>query len=511
MSTTPEHDKKPVTIRRLGNNEAYQLAMYMLDQYRGTSVCCRYEIPLGLTGTESHSKLKNTVNDAIIRTIMKHPALQVGILGAQTKKAVWIQLGGLDMQHHIEWRYIDQSPDIHQEIQGIIEAQLDTQFYELDKRPGWRVVPILNGEEPSILSVIFTWNHPHADGISGKLFHIDLLDMLNTERPLDSHCILNGGVLELPRPLPEFIPSTEQLVKLPVSANFLMKALWEDSKPSIFRKRPEQADWAPICTSPYKTRLCAFTISAETCSNITAACRAHKTTITGLLHALALLSLSLRIKERDAVAFESATPINLRRHLPAQHPKCPWLVPEHTISNFVSLMSHKFNTSLTEQVRSHFQSTHASENLSPGLLDLMWTVSSTVRGEIEQRLKRGLKNDAVGLMKYVPNWQEQLSNLARKPRQYSWLVTNLGVLNGKPNLEKTSHKTQGDAWTIKGAQFSLSAETTSAAIMISPVTVVNEQLCVAGSWQECIMEEDQGEQIMGDLQRWLTQIGSKAH
>lgn len=81
--------------------------MYMLDQYRGTSVCCRYEMPPGLAGAQNYPELKSTVNSAILRTVMKHPTLQVGILGANTKKPVWVQLDALDTQRHIEWRSID--------------------------------------------------------------------------------------------------------------------------------------------------------------------------------------------------------------------------------------------------------------------------------------------------------------------------------------------------------------------------------------------------------------------
>ncbi|KAI0438153.1 hypothetical protein F4803DRAFT_569998 [Xylaria telfairii] len=385
MSITSIHQQEPGVI-----SEAYKLATYMLDQYRGTSVCCRYEVPPGLVGAQDHTRLKSTVNDAILRTVMRHLAL-------------WVQLDTHDMRHHIEWRSIDQPASLHRGIQEIIE-------------PGWRVVPVLNCREPNILNVIFTWDHSHIDGIGGK-----------------------------------FIPATEQFITLPMSVGYLMKVAWDEEKPSMLRNKPEQAVWAPICTPPRKTRICSFTPHSNTSSNIPTACREHNTTMTGLLHRLALLSLSLRIKEKYDIPFEGATPVNLRPFLHLGHPKYRWLVPERTINAYEP------------------QSLPSDESLSAELLSLMWTISSTVRGEIEQKLKLGLKNGAVGPM--------------------------------------NSH---GDGWTNRGAQFSLSAETTSAAIMISPIIIANEQLCVAGSWQECIMEKGRGEQIMGDLHRWLAHIGSKS-
>ncbi|KAJ8132475.1 hypothetical protein O1611_g1151 [Lasiodiplodia mahajangana] len=508
MSTRKEQESEPRAIRQLGHNEAYQLAMYMLDQYRGTSVYCRYKIPSAFSSIKNYEKLKNTVNGAILRTVMKHPTLQVGILGAGTKNPVWVQLDKLDIQHHIEWRSVDRGR--HQEIQSIIESQLDTKFQDLEKRPGWRVISVLNELHPDILDVIFTWNHPNADGMSGKLFHTDLLKILNMGHSLGPQYTSSGDVFDLPSSPLEFVPTTEKLTSLPVSVNFLLKALWEESKMAVIRRSALQAHWAPIRASPYKTRLRAFTIGSNACSNIRAACREHKTTITGLLHGLTFLSLCWRTTDGNAIAFEGATTIDLRRFLPLGHSKYPEFVPEHTIGNFVSLMSHKFLTPLTMKIRSQIESIrHFNGDLSPELWDSMWTISSRVRSEIKKRLKLGLKNDPVGLMRHIPDWQKYLTNLAQKPRQYSWMVTNLGVLNGDPDLE-ANPKPLSEAWAITEAQFSLSAETTSAAIMISPISVVGDRLCVAGSWQECIMRDGLAEHIMGDLEMWLGRIGSKS-
>ncbi|KAI0104618.1 hypothetical protein GGR51DRAFT_560882 [Nemania sp. FL0031] len=72
MATTAKHERALSTIRRLGCNEAYQLAVYLLDKYRGTSVCCHYEMPLDLAGAQNWKKHQGIANDAILRTILKH-------------------------------------------------------------------------------------------------------------------------------------------------------------------------------------------------------------------------------------------------------------------------------------------------------------------------------------------------------------------------------------------------------------------------------------------------------
>lgn len=87
-----------------------------------------------------------------------------------------------------------------------------------------------------------------------------------------------------------------------------------------------------------------------------------------------------------------------------------------------------------------------------------------------KRLELVLKNNPTSLIGYVPDWREQLNNLARRPRRYSWMVSNLAVMK-EPSLSP-SHD---ESWTIHSAQFSLSA------IMVSSITAVNGQMCVTGS------------------------------
>jgi hypothetical protein len=60
--------------------------MYLLDQYRGTSVSGRYSIPTRLSGpgSESRNKLVQAVEKAILNTLLKHSVLQVAIADAES-------------------------------------------------------------------------------------------------------------------------------------------------------------------------------------------------------------------------------------------------------------------------------------------------------------------------------------------------------------------------------------------------------------------------------------------
>lgn len=71
-------------------SETYQLAMYLLDQYRGTTLSCRYEIPPQLASAESRTQLQEAVKTAVMNIIMRHPMLQVGMIDVTSKTPSWI-------------------------------------------------------------------------------------------------------------------------------------------------------------------------------------------------------------------------------------------------------------------------------------------------------------------------------------------------------------------------------------------------------------------------------------
>jgi len=463
-------------------------------------VACRYEIPPSLRDLDARSILKSVFEAAVARVILKHPTLQAGIRDVNSKRPVWIQLDVIDFSKHIEWHLLGDSVDYENSIQGIIQSQLDIKFFDSESQPGWRVVVLLP-ENGNCLEVIFTWNHPHGDGISGKIFHQDLLLILNAESLDGLQQSLDDHILKLPDSSLQFPPATEKLSKLPLSASYFMRAAWKAKRPHLL-KNYYSAHWAPIQTSPIKTQLRVITVDNATLANILTACRKHNSTLTSLLQALTLVSLASNLTEDKAQAFESITAIDLRRFLPSDHKEFPWLRPERTIANYVTVLPHDFGNPLLTQIRSQTKVNTSESALSTDLVNLIWSISSTVREEIKSKLDNGLKDDLVGLMKFISDWREEVTNETRKPRKYSWFVTNLGVLDGNQATK------EGDAWSICRAQFSLSAEVPAAAIQISPMTVAGGLLCVACSWQDCVVEESLGERLLADLERWLHQLGT---
>lgn len=134
----------------------YQLAMYLLDQYRGTILSCRYAVPPYLAPAESQTQLEKSVKVAVVDTIMRHPMMQVGIMDAASKTPYWIQLESLDLTQHIKWLYIERHNDFKQTVQKTVRVQLDDRFPNLSiKQPGWKITVIRQGNA-STMKVLLT-------------------------------------------------------------------------------------------------------------------------------------------------------------------------------------------------------------------------------------------------------------------------------------------------------------------------------------------------------------------
>lgn len=425
--------------------------MYLLDQYRGTSISSRFSIPVRLVGPESRDELVQVVERAISDTILKHGILQVGISDADSKSPTWVQLESLNLRQHIIWRFNDSQENLDTILQEVIADEVDATYGELEYRPGWRIV-VIRPQQADFVEIIFTWNHPHCDGTSGKIFHASLLESLNaaTRGNNTQNSVYDSSVVRLPDSPLRLPPPIEQICKLPVTLPYLLKTTWEERGPTALTAKPTQAKWAPIPSrsSPFKTQVRAFTLEADELEKVLLACRQHKTTLTGLLHVLTLASLASRLSQEVAPAFASGTTIDMRRYVDDSPPAYPWLQLNHTMGNFVTLMTHEFERELVGRIRSLLcrplgsvaasgsdQGDERPAFLSTDLLGLIWPAAARVRGEIVRRLELGTKNDIVGIMRFVGDWWQEMASAARKPRLHSWWITGIGVLDGAPKTD----------------------------------------------------------------------------
>ncbi|KAI1125985.1 hypothetical protein F5Y10DRAFT_279099 [Nemania abortiva] len=519
MANRLNHDTETTVLRKFGINETYHLAMYLLDQYRGTALSCRYAIPTRLTPTESRTQLEEVVQAAVVDTILRHPMLQVGMMDAISKTPSWIQLQKLDLRQHVKWLYIEEHDDFEQTTQNTFRVQLDDRFPDPSiKQPDWKITVIRQGNAP-VMEVLLTWNHPQFDGVGAKIFHEDFLEMLNNAgNGVYERAGLDGDVFRLPEACPLLPDPIESLKSLPVDLKHLAKVFWEKYRPRYLNRDVSQATWCPIRPSPYKTQYRSFFIDNVSLLTILDLCRQNKTTITGLLNGLALIAFSSYLDNTAALAFQSSTIMDHRRNLPPAASGAPWVRSDRAVSNYVTQLSHRYDTKLVARIRSKLPAdAREGRNLPADLQRELWAASARNRLEIVDKLEGGLRNDLVGVLKYVMDWQQTVRGMTKKTRQFSWLVTNIGVLDGNISTRMSTTATQsptgGDAksdegqrWSIDRAQFGLSAEVPTAAIEFALVSVAGRGMCVGANWHDCAVDAVQGERIMADLKRWLAQL-----
>jgi hypothetical protein len=408
----------------------------------------------------------------------------------------------------VDWRLLDESVELQSTYLDVMQSQLDSRYTHLSTRPGWRIV-ILQKSGLDFLDVLYVWNHTHHDGMSAKIFHQHLLRSLNeTIRKRESILKFsenpNSWIIDLPDPSKKLPPNPEMLSSWPMTLSFLIKELWKELKPtSLFPPNQMHAKWAPIRASPFATQFRTFTIDCDTVTKVVNACRSHQTTLTGLLHSLVLVSLTSILKNMNG--FASRNPYDLRHILPSNHPLYPWLQPKESMCNYVSVVDHEFDVDLVATIRSKLATQAECMSLSTDLMDLIWSVSTQVRQEIQARLDSGVQNDMIGIMKLASDWRAQQQSEIKRMTYFSWLVTNLGVFDGGIVGSQDSK----DNWSIQRAELVLSAEVSSAALSVFVASVKNRQMCITCSWQDCVVDSDIGNGLVGYLERWLNEIGDQ--
>lgn len=462
----------------------------------GPIVTSLYRIPEHLR--DSHDKKVDALEAAVADMIRKHPLLQVGVIGEKTKRPSWIQLDEINLKNHIVWKTFDPNDEYDAKLNEITRQELDITFGNFATRPGWRLI-VLELEGQNLLEVMFIWNHMCSDGNGGKIFHESLLESLNTPNlpPLENHVFKTTTTAE------NMLPPQNVIAKYKITPKFAATTVWEELKPPMLASKSAYVSLADITMTPRKTQIRGFSVDNESTQKILSACRSHKTTLTGLLHAAAFMSLVHQLPEEKLAGIISQTPLNLRRFIkssPKAHSK---LEPKQLIANYVTMMDHVFKKSVVQKVHQQSRSVGDEEQFS-ALEEEMWSAAVFIRGEIKDKLDLGLKNDLVGLMGVVGDWDKFHRDELKKPRTASWLVSNVGVVDGQNDGDEASH------WSIERSKFSLSACVVGALFNIGVISVKGKDLFVDLSWQDGIVDTGIADQLVSDLEKWLRHVAEKA-
>ncbi|KAI1099804.1 hypothetical protein F4804DRAFT_68660 [Jackrogersella minutella] len=521
---------KAKVIRPLGYLERFQAAMQWLGFYCSSMVTCRYALPATLSATldqdpDAQAKLQQMVESAIAKILLDHPFLRVGVRAEYTRKPTFVELENVDLARHIEWRRFDGTADYEAEVLALIRAQLGVKVPQPADAPSWRI-HALRTEGGGFLDVMFEWGHSQTDGMSAKIFHEELLRNLNGGPAVEE---LKGRVLAIPSSKRrDLLPPLDALVRFPVSPGYAVATLWEQLHLPGFTldsKADLSAAWAPIRTLPYVARYRHFSIDNGALQNILAACRKHNTTLTGLIHALAHVSLATRLSAAQAPGFLSSTVVNLRPLMCAPETKTKVLKavdedPNRMMGNLLTSVDHEFSVDWVAKVRAAGtpqgarsggeegqESKSGSDNKKRivGLKPLIWEAATSVRAVLQKRLDSGTRDDLMGLMRFIPDFRAMLRDWAKEPRRHTVAVTNLGVIDGAPSENKSVNA--DGKWNIERAVFSISPEAHGAVLTFCPMAVKGGDLYMSCDWQDCAVDATLAEGVVADLESWLRVFG----
>ncbi|UNI20860.1 Alcohol acetyltransferase [Purpureocillium takamizusanense] len=504
----------PRVIRNLSCSELYQAAVHLLGQYVGAVISCRYAVPPHLRSQDADAELRLALEAALAQTVLDHPLLQCGIINEDSRKPSFVELDAVDFANHVDWVTLDASDDLHGALRSTLEARISRNYPDGATRPGWRVVVLQPhpGGDSAVLEVVFLYNHIVVDGMSGKIFHETLLHHLNSQDPQEPVPNLDRRVLHLVDTAARFPPAPETVTAYPISIYFFVGALWKAFRPNFFAAREGLlAKWAPIQLKPYKTNLRVVTVGSGSLCNILRLCRANKTTLTGLLHGIALLSFARQLDVATAPGFESGTAIDMRRSTPKAPDGYPWYDPSRTACNILSTIFHRFDKRLVSDVRRQLDAAPPPDDAGgydqlwmEALAPVVWAAAQRTRREIEAALALGNRNNMLGLLKYASDWRATMRAQASKPRAGSWGVSNIGVIDGHAPSAKTDC---GAHWSVESCTFTMSAEATGTAVHISAVSVKGGELSVELAWQD-VVDGTVINQLGDDLKQWLEYFGT---
>ncbi|RGP70862.1 hypothetical protein FLONG3_7318 [Fusarium longipes] len=471
MTTT----SKMQTVRRLGLLEAASAAFHLMGLYRSVVVSATYSIPSG-------KQSDGAILAALGSLIAENPMLRVGIKDEGSTDAYFTHIPEMKLSNFVEFRTSASDTSFNKDLENLHCWCHDQIFQDVETRPPWRVFVLRPvGETPGFEAVVFAYHHSLMDGMGGRLFHEKLLEKLNS-LPQDPS---PPGILSfpespvLPEPQDKVIDYTTTF-----SHRFLSVLNW--MRPSFLGPATHDI-WSaePIEFSrPHKTRLVTLDIPAVVVESVLEATRSHRTSVTGLLHALALASLSRRVP--DAPGFTSATPISMRPYI--SHTADPGL--KQALFGCVSGTAHEHRSVEVNALRSA---------KGEALDGLVWSRARKIKDELKQKTSSLPANDGLQALNSITDWTDFLVERDGQKRKRTWEVSNIGMLT-------QAAENGDDKRTIWHAMFTNGPMVSSDPMSISVISVKNGTLTLGITWNDGVVDDQLMEGLREDLESCLNQL-----
>lgn len=443
--------------------------------YRAVVVSANYSIP-------SRNPSKEAILAALGNLIADNPILRVGIKDEGSTDAYFTHIPEMKLEDFVEFHASTSDQEFSKDLENLHCWCHDQIFQDVETRPPWRVIVLRSdAKSPDYEAVIFAFHHSLMDGMGGRLFHEKLLAKLNAlpSEPLAPGALSFPECPELPGPQEKVVDYTTT-----VTHRLLNFLTW--IRP-WFLTPGAQEIWSaePIDFSrPHKTRLTSLDIPPDVVKSVLEATRSHGTSVTGLLHAIALASLSRRVPE--APGFVSSTPISMRPYI---SPTVDSAVKE-ALFGCVSGTVHEHSSAEVNALRNA---------KGEALDDLVWKHARKVKNELKQKTSTLPANEGLQALESITDWTEFLVERDGQKRKRTWEVSNVGMLTQADEIGEGKR-------AISRAMFTNSPMISSDPMSISVISAKNGMLTLGITWNEGIVDEELMEGLKEDLAASMEQL-----
>lgn len=428
---------------------------------------------------------------ALADVVEREPFLRVGIADEDSTRACFVHVPQVDLGEQVVWHAAPCAGEEEHEARlgELLERGHSALWPDTETRPPWKLTVVDSSDGDSAFArveAVFSWHHAIGDGLSGKLFHERLLAALRERNVPGGHPPLASPVLRFDD-APVLPSPQEEAVKFTFSWWFILQSLWKYLGPSFLKSKQEEP-WAgcPVdIHAPFRTKVRLLFVDEETRDCVLAVCRMHGTTLTGLLHALMLLSLARQLPSEHV--FHSQTPMSLRPYV-----SIPNFDPSKSTAVLVTSFAHLFSP---EQVRC-LQSL-LSEGKDAALEEKLWEIAAGVKAELKRRAGELPADDSTALLRFVGDLREMFRSMDGKPMGTTFEVSNVGIIDG------------GDAEDVRITRlvFSQSGSQVGAAVKASVAGCKGSGgVTISFVWQDGVLDDGLVEGVKRDLDTWMRNL-----
>lgn len=489
---TPENaegeDPKLTSLRPCGRLETYSTARHDLGTYNNVKLTATYS----LTGRQI-SDLRSIVFSALHHVITKHACLSAVTLneGEEYPHIIFARLSSINLDDIVEFRKRSrQDPEDGQpdaELDALLTEQHNRGFKEhLGERPSWRLVILAADLSEPKFAASWIFHHAPIDGTSALLFHEAFLEGLKACSTVD-----NCGPIVQPPNAP-LLPAVEDLHPMNMSWKFLLRALWQEYAPALFRRKPGDV-WSGNCvfSSAQSIPKCCFhtfVLSRETTQRLVQVCRTETTSVTATLQCLFAASLFASSAVANHNKLKIMGPMSMRRFLN---------IPKDQMINAVTQYHY---THVRPAVESRTKTTEGAE--VTGMEYFSWDEARNVKAAIEAELTKGGRDNPASLLRYVPSLHDFFTSKLGKPRGSTAELSNIGVYRASNvGSAKEIATDAAQKWEIGRMTFSQCPNLTGSAFGINVVTGGDGNMAVNLCWGEDAVTKAMMTELAEDVQR----------